>query len=504
MSTNPSSRFRLPRPSAAALAVLCIPAALSAAEPLASATPHVAVEARLLTPISTYSARRGMPISAAIITPLCGGGARIVPAGAELRGVVAGVRKVGLGLVHESAGLRLHFNQLVLPDGSDYVVATRLFGIDNARESVGKKGYIDGIRATATISNRLGERIAFAVLGHPAAMVPLFVLESGVFHFPDPEIEFGRGTVLRLNLEPPEQLQGLAACPMPEEPSTPAEWLAVQQAVDELPYWTYSKRQSQPMDLVNLLFEGSQDELQRAFTAAGWTGSRDNSMGAGVAAIRAIVQETSYADAPMRTLLLDGEEPQLRLQKSLDTFEKRDHLRIWKRPERLEGRELWASAATRDVGTTFGMHPFGFTHEIQDDVDLERDTVVHDLVFTGCVDSVAYVQRPEGLRETGGQYRKGVSTDARVALVTLNACTQPRENFAAVEPGPQPGTLVRVIRRITLTARNHFIRDNLFYRSADAARLSYLALRNLDRQAKGERRARRIEAAAHDGAASGN
>jgi hypothetical protein len=31
------------------------------------------------------------------------------------------------------------------------------------------------------------------------------------------------------------------------------------------------------------------------------------------------------------------------------------------------------------------------------------------------------------------------------------------------------------IRRVTLTARNHFIRDNIFYRSADAARIGFVA-----------------------------
>ena len=138
-----------------------------------------------------------------------------------------------------------------------------------------------------------------------------------------------------------------------------------------------------------------------------------------------------------------------------------------------------------------------FTHEIQSDVDLDRDKVVHDLVFTGCVDSVEYMQRPEGVRETGEDYRKGVITDARVAVVTLNGCTQPPEDFGTEEPLPKPAKVVQLIRRVTLTARNHFVRDNLVYRTADAIRLSYLALRKLDRQLKQEGHARQLEAAVH-------
>jgi hypothetical protein len=84
-----------------------------------------------------------------------------------------------------------------------------------------------------------------------------------------------------------------------------------------------------------------------------------------------------------------------------------------------------------------------------------------------------------------------------VAVVALNACTQPREDFGTAEPWPRPAKVVRLIRRVTLTARNHFIRDNLLYRTADAIRLSYLTLRKLNQQARQEGRARELEAAMH-------
>ncbi len=501
MSINHAiSPARLTRGSVAALACACLSGTLAAAQ-----SPHgTAIEARLLTPISSYRAKPGMEVAAAVSTPLCAGGASVLPEGTELRGVVKRVHKVGLGLLYESAALKLEFTQLDLPDGREYAVLTHLTAIDNARERVDRKENIHGIRATATLSNRLGERMVLSAFGHPAAMIPLLILESSMFHFPEPEIQFRRGTEIQFDVEFPEEFGALAPCPLPEVEASPEECAAMQEAVDALPYWTYSKRQPQPMDLVNLLFVGSREEVDRAFATAGWIGSRANSMRATVAAIRAVVEERGFPDAPMRTLLLDGREPDLRLQKSLDTFEKRDHLRIWKRNGELDGRPMWASAATRDVGTTFGMHPFGFTHEVQSDVDLERDKVIHDLVFAGCVDSVAYVPRPEGVRETGQDYRKGVSTDARVAVVTLNGCPEPRDDFASAEPFPKPSKVVRLIRRVTLTARNHFIRDNWIYRTADAIRLGYLALRRLDRQARQEGRARQLELAMRSTPAMGS
>ncbi len=151
----------------------------------------------------------------------------------------------------------------------------------------------------------------------------------------------------------------------------------------------------------------------------------------------------------MRMLLLDGVEPDFQLQKSLDTFEKRDHLRIWARDReigRQQGLGIGCHARSR---CGFSVRPFGFTHQIQDNVDLERDQVVSDLAFTGCVDSVAYVSRPETVRTSGEPYRKGVFTDSRVAVVTLNSCRNPtRKPFREPADMPQAPKMVRWIRRI--------------------------------------------------------
>jgi hypothetical protein len=364
-----------------------------------------------------------------------------------------------------------------------------LLSVDNARERVDSHGAIHGIRATATLSNRAGQHLAFLVMGHPAVMLPLFAVETGFFRFPDPEIQFGPGAELHLDLTFPDELGEVGPCS--ESGPTVEQAASLSTLVGGLPAWSYSKRQRQPMDMVNLLFVGSQDQIRNAFRSAGWIGSKPNSMASGFGAIRAIAERNGYTEAPMRTLLLDDAEPDLSLQKSLNTFEMRHHLRIWKRPTEFENREVWASAATRDLGATFSVHPFGFTHQIQDAVDLERDKVVSDLRFTGCVDTVDYVLRPNLAEAFEGAYRRGVRTDGRVAVVVLNDCQSPRLEFAAALPATPPEPLaVRCVRRVTLTARNHFLRDNWIWRGGEAARMAYLALRNWSRERKEDRLAR--------------
>ena len=472
-------------------AVLCLglfPAAAAPGKP-----PGTPVEARLLTPLSSYTARPGTQVEAMLATPVCPSGEDPLSVGAILRGSVVKVRRVGLGLLYETATIRLDFRELSFPGGRVYPIQSQLTGIDNAREHVDGSGAIRGIRATSAISNRVGERLAFLAMGHPAAMLPLFAIENSMFHFPDPEIELQRGADLRLAVEFPPEFGPVSPCAVPEELSD-REWTALHSLVNGLPYWTYSQRQRQPLDLVNLVYVGSRVEMSRAFTAAGWIGSRPHSMRAGMSVMRAIAENHALPNAPMRTLLLDGAPPDLELQKSLDTFEKRDHLRIWARPEILDGREVWASAATRDMAAVFSAHPFGFTHQIQDDVDLERDQVVSDLAFTGCVDSVAYVARPETIRTSGESYRKGIFTDSRVAVVSLNSCETPREDLSQAGQIARPGKLVRWIRRVTLTARNHFLRDNLVWRTGDGIHLAFRTVRGWRQEHENERHARALDA----------
>lgn len=454
-----------------------------------AAEPALRIEARLLTPISSYFSKSGTAIRALVTTPLCFDGGEI-PEGVTLRGSLLKVHRVGLGLVRESASLQPEFRELVLADGRVFSVETHLEDIDNARERVDSKGMIHGIRATSALSNRAGERLLFLAEDHPFTILPLLAVEASLFHFPDPEIRFPRGTGLYLNVDLPEEWGPVTACPAAPTDASDAEMAQLQAVVDALPYWSYSKRQSQPMDLVTLMFVGSSQGIERAFDAAGWTGSRSNSFSSGFDAIRALAERNADEDAPMRTLLLSGAEPSYAFQKTLDTFEKRHHLRIWKREDEWRGQHVWASAATQDIGTTFSVRPFGFTHEIENDVDLERDKVVSDLRYTGCVDSVTYVPRPQPVRGSGQEYRRGVVSDARVAVVLLNACEQPRLAIAAGPVGRRPSRFVRGFRRVTLITRNHFIRDNWFWRGYEGVRIGYTTIRRWREEWKDERRGR--------------
>ena len=448
------------------------------------------LEVRLLTSLSSYRSKPGADVQAFVVAPGCPDG---LPAGTVIRGNVKRVSKVGLGLIHESASLDLEFTQVRLPDGQTYPLRAHLTSVDNAREHVNRRGSIRGIRATASLSNRMASKILFAVDDHPLFLLPMLAVETLLFRFPDPEIDYAPGTEMHLEVEERISTTGSSpVCAVADEGARADGSPELQDLIAGLPFWTYSKRQHEPEDPTNLVFIASQDELDRAFIAGGWTGAQGISRATGLQAVRAVAERRGYSDAPMRTLLLDGAEPDINRQKTLNTFNKRHHLRMWKRPEQWHGRPVWASAATRDIAISFSLRQFEFTHQIQSDLDVERDKVVSDLVFTGCVDSVTYVRRTDFAPSSGHEGRRGVTTDARVAVVELNSCRAPREGPGMATENPEPPLAIRLIRRVTLTLRSHLIRDNIYWKYGEGAWMTFRAVRNCIQGRLAERRTDRL------------
>ena len=83
---------------------------------------------------------------------------------------------------------------------------------------------------------------------------------------------------------------------------------------------------------MNLVFLGSEDAIRSAFEAAGWMARRRVSALARFSVMRAGAELRALPDAPMRTLMIDGEVADMSWQRSLNDTAKRHHLRIWKTP----------------------------------------------------------------------------------------------------------------------------------------------------------------------------
>lgn len=104
-------------------------------------------------------------------------------------------------------------------------------------------------------------------------------------------------------------------------------------------------------------------------------------------------------------------------QKQTNTFAKRHHVRIWRRGS-WDGGPLWVAAATHDIGVKLDVRERSFTHRVERQADLERETIVNDLVFAGAPPA-SYVDRPTAPRSVQNATQDEILTDGRVAVMRI-------------------------------------------------------------------------------------
>ena len=444
---------------------------------------------RLSTSVSSYSSKPGNPVSAVLTEDLVCKDGLAVPAGTPIAGQVRAVKKVGWGFRHETASLRLEFNQLKLADESTLDLDTRLLEVENSRETV-KNGVIQGIRSTDTPQGRINSRLKHLPTWNPYSDAFLIAYKATFPIFPEPEIWYGPGTDMRLELTAPLQVQTLATS-YSSNADADRESSAM---TSQLPQHI-STLKEKDADVVNLAFLGSREQLQSAFLSAGWVGSDKLSKTSFLREFSAFLDHSGYATAPMRPMLLAGAPPDMLWQKSLNTYSKRDHLRIWRSTENYDGTPVWVGAATHDAGATLSLRNKRFVHTIDPDIDQERAKIIRDLKMAGCVQSVQLVERPDVAHLLLNADGDPIKTDGKLALVQLQDCSN--ETSPPKAKKYKPGNVVfRYLRRQVLTLRSDIWRANIIYGAYDVVRMLGHAAHDMEKTTVAHREARANQQAA--------
>jgi LssY C-terminus len=181
-------------------------------------------------------------------------------------------------------------------------------------------------------------------------------------------------------------------------------------------------KSGKPGDMVNFLILGSEDAMQKVFTAAGWVKVDTDVPDAVLHGILESISKESYLTMPMSPLYLFG-RPQdygWAHAEPIKVVASRNHLRIWKAPFHVDAQTLWVGAATHDIGFERDERNNGITHKIDSDIDLERDYVEKTLASTGLVAEVTHILPHNPLKEartaTGGSFH----SDGRVLILKLS------------------------------------------------------------------------------------
>jgi len=356
-------------------------------------------------------------VQAVIISPVFDSDSILVPAGATVSGVVERLDRLGLGLRHTAARLDLQFTELHLSDGGVVPIKARLASVEEAREFVSDTGAVIGIHPSASFSTGVSCLFTLFFIVEPEFRLPVLAFKFLAARSPDAEITFPAGTEMLLRLTRDVKLDN----PPSYKPAVPlltaSQSAYLQKMLALLPDQQTSRNGKLPSDLINIVLTGSQQSVERAFRAAGWTDSEPHGVMALYHMYHCVVQRVGYSRAPMTNLKFNGNPPDVIFQKSLDTFAKRHHIRLW----REEQSDMWVGAATED--TKYEVEALHVTHGIDHYIDNERAKVVNDLAFTGCIDRGSLIPRTS-LKDVRTD-TSSIHTDGDVAVLQLNACNDP-------------------------------------------------------------------------------
>jgi LssY C-terminus len=375
-------------------------------------------EARLSGPTGSRISHPGDPIEASVITPVLADGRLVIPQGAIVSGVVKRVERLGLGLKHLTSGIEYRFDTVQLPDGTPIPVQARVVQVETAKERVNDQGVIGGIYPTANLSSTTAFYVLPLLYLDPEFGVPLLGIKSLIARSPDPEIYFPAGTEMILQLTAEADVRSHGVPQNDIAPLSAAEMADVTRVLAKLPQQRTDRGPNHPSDLINILFLGSRESLNRAFQAAGWSGAQRSSLRSIYRMYHCMVQRMGYSMAPMGKLMLNGVTADVEYQKSLNTFSKRHHVRLWKQGQ----EDAWLSAATEDVG--YKLRRMHLTHATDPLIDNERAKVLNDLAFTGCLDAATLVTRNTSDRSDHEEL--SIKTDGKVAVLRMNDCLNPR------------------------------------------------------------------------------
>ncbi|MBZ5535005.1 MAG: LssY C-terminal domain-containing protein [Acidobacteriia bacterium] len=377
------------------------------------------MDIRLASKVASNSSKAGDSIEAVVLAPTRVESKIVIPPGAKLYGKVKEVKSTE-GKADQRAYLLLEFNQLEGSGGKKIKLTTKVISVDNARETVDDKGGIVGILASETWASKMDQGLGKMSDKLAALAEILGLAKKAVIKDPDPEITYSPGVEMTLQITNKPDLSSLesASGGYKGEPASPDPELA--KLVNAEPFQTMAEKPPKPSDMTNLMFVGSQEQVEAAFTAAGWATAAALDSQSGLETVRAVVENRGYKEAPMSVLLLDGNKPDLTFQKQNNTFAKRHHLRIYHRPSTFDGKGVWVCSATHDIAIEFSPENRTFIHKVDSQIDRERSKVLYDLLLTGKVKSSFLVDRPAVPKESSNATGDKLITDGQMAVLVLD------------------------------------------------------------------------------------
>jgi hypothetical protein len=364
----------------------------------------------LKTTVSTKTSKEGQEITASLVREATLQDGVALPLGSTLHGIVE--RCSQPETPDQRAQLLLSFRQIDIAGEGTLKLKGHVTAVSNARESLLADGTIVGVLETEAPVSLLGG--VLQKIGERNSSIGDQIQKQKIGQV-NTAIELPAGSDLRFTLTEPLTVKRLVATSPGRLPGGMHEIVA--SVLTDAPQRAQNK-ENKPGDPINLVLVGTQQEIEQAFRQAGWTEPKRKNQESILRTVGAVMSDEGYGSAPVSDLYLFGRREDLAFQKTLNTFNKRHHLRLWQTTTHApDGRPVWLAAATHDIG--LDIHPGVVSHSTDPDLDDERAQVGADLVEGGAVQATEFVMPPnplsKGMTATGGAWH----TDGRLLAIAL-------------------------------------------------------------------------------------
>jgi hypothetical protein len=166
----------------------------------------------------------------------------------------------------------------------------------------------------------------------------------------------------------------------------------LRQAIEAYPCCVLGPDGTTPGDPLNIVIVGPKHgKLFHPLVRRGWDPTETVTGSTVMSTIWSSLFGLKYRTSPISALYFGGRKQDIALQKARGSVDERNHLRLWLTPLTYEGKEVWIGQISRDIGVRLSSKTIT-THKIDSDVDETRDYLLQDLLLSGSLDGVGYVE----------------------------------------------------------------------------------------------------------------
>jgi hypothetical protein len=196
---------------------------------------------------------------------------------------------------------------------------------------------------------------------------------------------------------------------------------------------------------------------------------------------RAFLSLDNYPAEPISKQWLDGTPADLNFEKSLDSYAKREHVRVWNYQRGTTGEEVWLVSYTRETSAALSPRYRKFIHHVDANPDSGRDRLVNEFALKGCVESHADIRRESTPHDVINATGDPMHSSGTMPVARLQTCTAPPDDpsvAGSTIPTRPKSKIVRYVRSEILAYRSDVVRSNILFTLFDVTRLGVNALRH--------------------------